>query len=294
MNVGYIKLYRKITNSFVWSNSDMFKLWCLCLMKASHDGRKILFNGQEIELNSGEFVTGRDAITKELNEGVNVAHQVNSGTAWRWLKKFEKEQMLNIKSTTKYSVISIINWNDYQSNEQQVNNERTTDEQRVNTNKNYKNYKNDKNNKTSSSKRQERIYDPDSIYYQLADKLFKQICQNQEIKEPNLNRWADDIRKTIEIDKRTEQQVSNMIEWATTDPFWSSVVLSAKKLREKYETMRGQANRKNTSGFSKPKGRVEPLPDHIAHPPKEDIDAKDKADQMLEKYRQLTEGGLQE
>lgn len=42
------------------------------------------------------------------------------------------------------------------------------------------------------------------------------------------------------------------------------------------------------------KGRVEPLPDHIAHPPKEDIDAKDKADQMLEKYRHLTEGGLQE
>ncbi len=269
MNVGYIKLYRKITNSFVWTNSDMFKLWRLCLMKASHEGRKILFNGQEIELNSGEFVTGRDAITKELNEGVNIAHQVNSGTAWRWLKKFEKEQMLNIKSTTKYSIISIINWNDYQSNEHQVNNERTTDEQQVNTNKNYKNYKNEKNNKTSSSKRKERIYDIDSIYYQLAEKLFKQIYQNQEIKEPNLNRWADDIRKTIEIDKRTERQVSNMIDWATTDPFWSSVVLSAKKLREKYETMRGQANRKKTSSLSKPKGRVEPLPDHIKQPPKE-------------------------
>lgn len=238
-------------------------------MKASHDGRKILFNGQEIELNSGEFVTGRDAITKELNEGVNVAQQVNSGTVWRWLKKFEKEQMLNIKSTTKYSVISIINWDGYQSNEQQVNNERTTDEQQVNTNKNYKNYKNDKNNKTSSSKRKERIYDVDNIYYQLAEKLFKQIYQNQEIKEPNLNRWADDIRKMIEIDKRTERQVSNMIDWATTDPFWSSVVLSAKKLREKYETMRGQANRKNINGFSKPKGRIEPLPDHIDNPPKE-------------------------
>lgn len=96
----------------------------------------------------------------------------------------------------------------YQSSEQQMNIKRTTSEQQVHTNKNEKNYKNEKNNKTSSSQpRKKRVYDTDSVYYILAEELFKQICQNQEIKKPNLQSWADNIRKMIEIDKRTENQV---------------------------------------------------------------------------------------
>lgn len=146
MNHGYIKLYRKVMDSFVWTNPNMYKLWSLCLMKASHERRKFLFNGKEMWLNSGEFVTGRDAITFEMNKGAKREHQVNSASVWRWLKKFESEQMLNIKSTTKYSVISINNWEEYQGSEQQVNINRTTSEQQVNTYKNDKNEKNEKNN----------------------------------------------------------------------------------------------------------------------------------------------------
>ncbi|EKY7872221.1 replication protein [Enterococcus faecium] len=218
MNTGYVKLHRKVMNSFVWTNPYMYKLWSLCLMKASHENRKILFNGKEI--------------------------QVNSGSVWRWLKQFEKNGMLNIKSTTKYSVISIKNWSLYQSSEQQMNIKRTTSEQQVHTNKNEKNYKNEKNNKTSSSQpRKKRVYDTDSVYYILAEELFKQICQNQEIKKPNLQSWADNIRKMIEIDKRTENQVRGMIEWSQHNVFWASNILSAKKLREKYDTMAAQANR---------------------------------------------------
>lgn len=150
MNHGYVKLYRKVMDSFVWTNPNMYKLWSLCLMKASHEKRKFLFNGKEVWLNSGEFVTGRDAITFEMNKGAKREHQVNSASVWRWLKKFESEQMLNIKSTTKYSVISINNWEEYQVNEQQVNSSRTTSEQQVNTYKNEKNDKNEKNNNNNN------------------------------------------------------------------------------------------------------------------------------------------------
>lgn len=123
----------------------MYKLWSLCLMKAAHERRKFLFNGKEVWLNSGEFVTGRDALTFEMNKGAKREHQVNSTSVWRWIKLFEKEGMLDIKSTTKYSVISISNWGAYQSDEQQVDNKWTSSEQQVDTNKNEKNYKNEKN-----------------------------------------------------------------------------------------------------------------------------------------------------
>ena len=145
MNTGYIKLYRKVTNSFVWTNANMFKLWSLCLMKASHKESRFIFNGQEIAVSSGQFVTGRAVIEKEFNEGVPRDQQIVGRTLWRWLKKFENEQMLSISSTPKYSVITINNWDDYQVNDQQVSNNRPTSVQQLSTYKNDKNEKNEKN-----------------------------------------------------------------------------------------------------------------------------------------------------
>ncbi|UWS52291.1 replication protein [Enterococcus faecium] len=247
MNTGYIKLYRKVTNSFVWTNANMFKLWSLCLMKASHKESRFIFNGQEIAVSSGQFVTGRAVIEKEFNEGVPRDQQIVGRTLWRWLKKFENEQMLSISSTPKYSVITINNWDDYQVNDQQVSNNRPTSVQQLSTYKNEKNDKNEKNinnnNKGSSIRSICGFGFRCRLKLLFEEELFKQICQNQEIKKPNLQSWADDIRKMIEIDKRTENQVRGMIEWSQHNVFWASNILSAKKLREKYDTMAAQANR---------------------------------------------------
>lgn len=147
MNTGYIKLYRKVTNSFVWTNSDMFKLWILCLIKASHEDRKFLFNGQEVRLTSGQFVTGAHAIAKEYNEGVSSDKAIAWRTLWRWLKKFENEELLTIQSNARYSVITIKNWSDYQSGDKPLTSQRQSSDKPLTTYKNDKNDKNDKNEK---------------------------------------------------------------------------------------------------------------------------------------------------
>ena len=201
MNRGYIKQYRKIMDSFVWTNPYLYKLWSLCLMKASHEKRKFLFNGKEVWLNSGEFVTGRDAITFEMNKGVKREHQVNSGSVWRWLKKFETEGMLNIKSTTKYSVISITNWGLYQSDEQQVNINRTSSEQLAHTNKNEKNDKNEK----SHVVRQDEIKEITNLYSQ----IFGMI---NSLTAESLNYWCEDLSPSIvkeALKKSAEQNAKN-------------------------------------------------------------------------------------
>lgn len=145
MNTGYIKLYRKVTNSFVWTNSDMFKLWILCLMKASHEDRKFLFNGQEVRLTSGQFVTGAHAIAKEYNEGVSSDKAIAWRTLWRWLKKFENEELLTIQSNARYSIITIKNWSDYQSGDKPLTSQRQSSDKPLTTYKNEKNDKNEKN-----------------------------------------------------------------------------------------------------------------------------------------------------
>ncbi|MBO6402301.1 DnaD domain-containing protein [Enterococcus faecalis] len=181
MNTGYIKLYRKVTNSFVWTNSDMFKLWILCLMKASHEDRKFLFNGQEIAVSSGQFVTGRAVIEKEFNEGVPRDQQIVGRTLWRWLKKFENEQMLSISSTPKYSVITIKNWSDYQSGDKPLTSQRQSSDKPLTT---YKNEKNDKNEKNVV------VVEEQQSVFQLYQSIFGML---NSVTTQNLEYWCNDL-----------------------------------------------------------------------------------------------------
>lgn len=62
-------------------------------------------------------------------------------------------------------------------------------------------------------------------------------------KTPNLVNWEKDILLAFEIDGRTEQELINCIDYIYSDKgqFWRSVVLSGKKLREKFDQIEIQA-----------------------------------------------------
>lgn len=116
-------------------------MWCL--LKASHKGYKHLVGLDEIELKEGQFVTGRNKGSSELN--------VNPSTWYKHLKALEKLQMVELESNSKMTVVSVVNWALYQGEEiekeQQSNNKRTTKEQQNNTNKNVENVENVENEK---------------------------------------------------------------------------------------------------------------------------------------------------
>ena len=97
--------------------------------------------------------------------------------------------------------------------------------------------------KDNSPKSKKRIYDVDSIPYQLAEYLFEEMKKNNpEARKPDFHKWANDIRLMMEIDNRKEEQVRNMITWSQSNDFWKGNILSAKKLRDKYDQMKVQAN----------------------------------------------------
>lgn len=57
-------------------------------------------------------------------------------------------------------------------------------------------------------------------------------------KDMIFNKWADDIRKLIEIDKRDIHEVANIIKWVKKDGnFWVDKIMSGFKLREKYNKL---------------------------------------------------------
>ncbi len=163
MRQGYVKLYRKSIDSQVFQSPELWKLWCLCLMKANHKKEYVLIEGisKPVEILPGQFITGRFELHRDYYPKKK-KNQKSPLTLWRWLQILENMQNLNISSYSKYSIITITNWAVYQEhevsdehqNEQQMNNRRTTDEQQMNTNKN------DKECKERKRKREGRFSPP--------------------------------------------------------------------------------------------------------------------------------------
>lgn len=114
-----------------------------------------------------------------------------------------------------------------------------------------------KQNKTND-KKTKRTYAENSDEYKLASYLVARIrTNNAEFKTPNLQNWSNDIRLMIERDGHTAKQIRNMIDWCQADDFWFANILSAKKLRSKYETMRAQALRDTRSKQNK--SNIQPI-----------------------------------
>ena len=149
----------------------------------------------------------------------------------------------------------MVNYEEYQGferyskplSEQQRNGNGTASEQQRNNNKNVKNDKNDKNIKDNVATRKKRVYADDDPNKKLAHLLLKLIRKNQNIKDPDLDKWANVIRLTIEADKHSGKEVQEMIVWATQHNFWSGVILSPSSLRKNWDKMSGQKNKRSNS-----------------------------------------------
>jgi phage replication O-like protein O len=85
------------------------------------------------------------------------------------------------------------------------------------------------------------------ISYKLSTLLFRNILQNNPNsrlyhcgdgrREKMIREWADDIDKLIKIEKQKPELIEKIIDFATSDSFWKSIVLSGKKLRQKWDSL---------------------------------------------------------
>ena len=62
-------------------------------------------------------------------------------------------------------------------------------------------------------------------------------------------KWAIEIDRMKRIDKRSEEDIVNALDYALTDSFWQTNIRSAKKFREKFETLIVQS-RKNRNRWN--------------------------------------------
>lgn len=216
-------------------------IWLINKVTKEVDGIGIVLNGKPIKV-------------KEICMDLEREYKA----VWRHLKTLESEGYINLKRCPFGFLVTINNSkkfkNRYDKNDISVKIDMTkmskgydkndiSDMTKMSKTKKILNrYNNDSNNtscQSSESSDEKSIKYPDnSIPYKLSFLLYKRIlANNPKQKMPNIQQWAISIDLMIRIDKRTEQDIREVIEWCQKDSFWYANILSTKKLREKYDQL---------------------------------------------------------
>lgn len=90
----------------------------------------------------------------------------------------------------------------------------------------------------------------------LLDLLDSEIVSNGSKPPARTQKNRDAIRLMLDRDGRTVEQIENAIRWCQADSFWRSNILSAVKLREKYDQLRLTAQRQQGSSRPTPEQRA--------------------------------------
>jgi predicted transcriptional regulator len=106
------------------------------LIEANHENKKHMFNGAMIEINKGQLVCGRVSLAGKTG--------ISENKIRRYLDLLESDNMIHQQKTNKYSIISIVNYSQYQENHQQKTSKTPTDNQQTTTPKQLNNKTNNK------------------------------------------------------------------------------------------------------------------------------------------------------
>lgn len=139
---GYIKLYRQIVEWEWYNDINTTRLFIHLLLTANHREQK----WQGITVLPGQKITSYPHLALENTLSVQAIRTS--------INKLKSTGEITVKSTSKYSLITIQNWIDYQQDNTPVNSQATGEQQssnrRATTNKNVKNDNNVKNDKKES------------------------------------------------------------------------------------------------------------------------------------------------
>ena len=280
----------------------MLKVFIWCLLKATHTDYTQLVGRQKVLLKPGQFVTGRPSAGAELN--------MPPSTAWEYLKLLEENETINIKSNNKFSIVTVVNWEFYQIGDKNSDNKSdnisTADQQQIDTNNNNNNVNNSNNNIISSEEgeeeelKEELRYGVDDINYKIALYLREQVFnvnpKNRRLPKPepkHMQKWADEIRKLIQIDKMTKEDIHKVIKFVFSNSFWDTVIQSPSGLRKNWDTIYGQMMKSNSSRTSSA-GSHNTKPSKIVNFKQPEIDYEELERKEQEHLNKMLEGDMGE
>ena len=258
----------------VFQNEKLLKVFVWCILKAYHKETEQLIGKQLVLIKVGQFPTGRLKAGTELS--------MSPSTAWQYLKILESNKTIDIKSNNKFSTVTVVNWELYQSEiessdskaDNKSYNKKTAKKQQKNTNKNIENIKNEKNNK-------EDIYIGGDEEQLLIDESLKADSDKSKKEKygefEKVSLTADEFNKLL--DKLGQARTKDMI--ARLDTYKAS---TGKKYADDYATILNwnrkdiaEGKYKEQGGNKKPKESSNPFIEMMQDELKKEAQKNDKS-----------------
>ncbi|MGJ0848293.1 conserved phage C-terminal domain-containing protein [Tissierella praeacuta] len=192
---GWISIHRKIKDNWIWEDKPFSKgqAWIDILLMVNHEYKKIPLGNELVEVKRGSRVTS----IRQLCDRWGWSNTKVRG----FLKLLEEEKMLIVKSDSKKTTLTVVNYNDYQVAKDSENDTETTEKHHRNiAEKSQKHTNNNDNNDNNDNK---DIY-ADIVEYlnSKTNKNFKHTSKaTQRHISARLNEkyTLDDFKKVIDI-----------------------------------------------------------------------------------------------
>ena len=189
MNNGWIKIHRKLRDKGYYRKSQYVHLWLHLLLSANHETKEFMWNNNIIFIKEGQLLTGRKQLSHETG--------ISPTTVERILNMLENEHQIGQQKTTKYRLITIINWTTYQKKDSKTDSKRTASGQQADTNKNDKNVRMKEENTSEQSSQVGELIDLFKEVNPSYKKLFANKTQRLACKRLLENNDFEKLKKII-------------------------------------------------------------------------------------------------
>lgn len=140
---GWIKLHRKVKSHWLFTEKrtfTKFEAWIDLLLEVNHKDNKFILGNDLVEVKRGQTITSIRQLCDRWNW--------SNSKVTKFLKMLEIDEMLDVKSDTKKTVITIANYDIYQVQEtEETTDKRHTSDSEATQKHTNKNDKNEKKNK---------------------------------------------------------------------------------------------------------------------------------------------------
>lgn len=106
MGQGYIKIYRQITDCWIWDRDDYLKAWIDLLFMANYKDKKTIKDGKIVTFAKGTVTTSIYILADRWGWDRKKVR--------RFLEVLETDKMVSLNRTTRGTIISIVNYEVFQ------------------------------------------------------------------------------------------------------------------------------------------------------------------------------------
>jgi len=251
MNKGYIYLHRNILDWKWYKNETVKTVFLHLLLKANYSNKK----WEDIIIKRGSFVTGVKKLSFELDLSQNKIRLA--------LKKLERTNEISIKSTNRFSIVTITNYDSYQldinaqsqtnhnqnTNKAQTDNKQTTNqsqtEHKQTTTTNKEEIKKNNKNKNKEKIKEINFVFPSDISKKLKDEILKFIEYRKSISKPYKSQMS--IDNLIQDLKSVDEEIAIKQMNKTIASGWLGVFNlknSKTKIESRYEPIQQNSTEK--------------------------------------------------